>query len=256
MSIEDTVKAIRTSVVNADIQESVAKNAKRNIKGVEAEAEDSSQVEFQSETDSEVSFDTSDTSGKVVSIPDTAKTATEEYLVFKHLFDDDDKSLSVHFDSKLGKYRTADDFLFDTYEEAVQYENDMIYFIEAILYTEETTLHCAVCYINSSKSDSDDNDLDEYTEISSGDEDNLPELTEEVIRLGLLSKFYEYFNVSSYQEVKLLDSLRKKSRLDMEAYSNRLIRIYADEGYLRTHQFRSVHREKLKRSFKRFLGIK
>lgn len=255
MSIEDTVKAIKTSVVNSDIQASAAKNAKRNIKGAEAEpeAEDSSQVEFQSENDSEES---SDTSCKGVSIPDTAKTATEEYLVFKHLFDDDEKSLSVHFDSKLGKYRTADDFLFDTYEEAVQYENDTIYFIEAILYTEETTLHCAVCYINSSKSDSDDNDLDEYTEISSGDEDNLPELTEEVIRLGLLSKFYEYFNVSSYQEVKLLDSLRKKSRLDMEAYSNRLIRIYADEGYLRTHQFRSVHREKLKRSFKRFLGIK
>lgn len=254
MSIEDTVKAIKTSVVNADIQTSAAKNAKRNIKGAEAEpeAEDSSQVEFQSENASEES---SDTSGEGVSIPDTAKTATEEYLVFKHLFDDDDKSLSVHFDSKLGKYRTADDFLFDTYEEAVQYENDTIYFIEAILYT-ETTLHCAVCYINSSKSNSDDNDLDEYTEISSGDEDNLPELTEEVIRLGLLSKFYEYFNVSSYQEVKLLDSLRKKSRLDMEAYSNRLIRIYADEGYLRTHQFRSVHREKLKRSFKRFLGIK
>lgn len=255
MSIEDTVKAIKTSVVNSDIQESVAKNAKRNIKGAEAEiaTEDSSQVEFQSENASEES---SDTSGKGVSIPDTAKTATEEYLVFKHLFDDDDKSLSVHFDSKLGKYRTADDFLFDTYEEAVQYENDTIYFIEAILYTEETTLHCAVCYINSSKSDSDDNDLDEYTEISSGDEDNLPELTEETIRLGLLSKFYEYFNVSSYQEVKLLDSLRKKSRLDMEAYSNRLIRIYVDKGYLRTHQFRSVHLEKLKRSFKRFLGIK
>ena len=234
MSIEDTVKAIKTSVVNADIQTSAAKNAKRNIKGAEAETAtaDSSQVEFQSENDSE---EFTDTSGKGVSIPDTAKTATEEYLVFKHLFDD---------------------FVFDSFVEAVQYEYEMIYFIEAILYTEETTLHCAVCYINSSKSNSDDNDLDEYTEISSGDEDNLPELTEEVIRLGLLSKFYEYFNVSSYQEVKLLDSLRKKSRLDMEAYSNRLIRIYAAEGYLRTHQFSSFHGEKLKRSFKRFLGIK
>lgn len=136
MNIEDTVKAIKTSVVNSDIQASAAKNAKRNIKGAEAETatEDYSQVEFQSENASEES---SDTSGKGVSIQDTAKTATEEYLVFKHLFDDDDKSLSVHFDSKLGKYRTADDFLFDTYEEAVQYENDTVYFIEAILYTEE-----------------------------------------------------------------------------------------------------------------------
>ena len=100
MSIEDTVKAIKTSVVNSDIQSSAAKNTKRNIKGAEAETatEDSSQVEFQSENASEESFDTS---GKGVSIQDTAKTATEEYLVFKHLFDDDEKSLSVHFDSKL-----------------------------------------------------------------------------------------------------------------------------------------------------------
>ena len=254
MSIEDTVKAIKTSVTNVDIQESVAKNAKRNIKGAEPETEvdDSSQIEFQSENASEESVDTTN---KVVSIPDTAKTATEEYLVFKHLFDDDEESSPVHFDSKIGKYRTSDDFLFDTYEEAVQYENDTVYFIEAILHTEETTLHCAVCYIKSSKSNSDDNDLDEYTEVSSGDA-NLPELTEDVIRLGLLAKFYEYFNLSSYQEVKLLDSLRKKSRLDMDAYSNRLIRISVDERYLRTHQFKSVHQEKVKRSFKRFLGIK
>lgn len=75
MSIEDTVKAIKTSVVNSDIHESVAKNAKRNIKGADAETEDSSQVELQSENDSEES---TDTSGKGVSIPDTAKTATEE----------------------------------------------------------------------------------------------------------------------------------------------------------------------------------
>ncbi len=248
MSIEDTVKAIKTSVTNADIQESVAKNAKRNIRESDSNISD----EVQDKCDSE---DSADASNKGVSIPDTAKTATEEYLVFKHLFDDDEESSSVHFDSKLGKYRTFDDFLFDTYEEAVQYENDIVYFIEAILHTEETTLHCAICYINSSKSSSDDNDLDGYTEISSGDS-NLPELTEDIIRLGLLAKFYEYFNLSSYQEVKLLDSLRKKSRLDMEAYSNRLIRINIDEGYLRTHHFKSVHQEKLKRSFKKFLGIK
>lgn len=248
MSIEDTVKAIKTSVTNADIQESVAKNAKRNIR----ESDSNISNEVQDKSDSE---DSIDTSNKGVSIPDTAKTATEEYLVFKHLFDDNDESSSVHFDSKLGKYRTFDDFLFDTYEEAVQYENDIVYFIEAILHTEETTLHCAICYINSSKSSSDDNDLDGYTEISSEDA-NLPELTEDIIRLGLLAKFYEYFNLSSYQEVKLLDSLRKKSRLDMEAYSNRLICINVDEGYLRTHQFKSVHQEKLKRSFKKFLGIK
>lgn len=248
MSIEDTVKAIKTSVTNADIQESVAKNAKRNT----GESDSNSSVEIQDKSDSEVSSDTAD---KGVSVPDTAKTATEEYLVFKHLFDDNDESSSVQFDSKLVKYRTSDDFLFDTYEEAMQYENDIVYFIEAILHTEETTLHCAICYIKSSKSNSDDNDLDEYTEISSGDA-NLPELTEDVIRLGLLAKFYEYFNLSSYQEVKLLDSLRKKSRLDMEAYSNRLIRINVNEGYLRTHQFKSVHQEKVKRSFKKFLGIK
>ena len=248
MSIEDTVKAIKTSVTDADIQESVAKNAKKNIR----ESDSSISAEVQDKGDSE---DSPNASNKGVSIPDTAKTATEEYLVFKHLFDDNDESLSVHFDSKLGKYRTSDDFLFDTYEEAMQYENDTVYFIEAILHTEETTLHCAICYIKSSKSNSDDNNLDEYTEISSGDA-NLPELTEDVIRLGLLAKFYEYFNLSSYQEVKLLDSLRKKSRLDMDAYSNRLIRINVDEGYLRAHQFKSVHQEKLKRSFKKFLGIK
>lgn len=248
MSIEDTVKVIKTSVTNADIQESVAKNSKRNTN----KADSSISAEVQDKSDSEES---NDTANKVVSIPDTAKTATEEYLVFKHLFDDDEESSPVHFDSKLGKYRTSDDFLFDTYEEAMQYENDTVYFIEAILHTEETTLHCAVCYIKSSKSNSDDNDLDEYTEVSSGDT-NLPELTEDVIRLGLLAKFYEYFNLSSYQEVKLLDSLRKKSRLDMDAYSNRLIRIIVNEGYLRTHQFKSVHQEKLKRSFKKFLGIK
>lgn len=248
MSIEDTVKAIKTSVTNADIQESVAKNAKRNIRESDSNISD----EVQDKSDSE---DSAGAYCKGVSIPDTAKTATEEYLVFKHLFDDNDESSFVHFDSKLGKYRTSDDFLFDTYEEAVQYENDTVYFIEAILHTEETTLHCAICYINSSKRNSDANDLDEYTEISSGDA-NLPELTEDVIRLGLLAKFYEYFNLSSYQEVKLLDSLRKKSRLDMEAYSNRLICINVDEGYLRTHQFKSVHQEKLKRSFKKFLGIK
>lgn len=248
MSIEDTVKAIKTSVTNADIQESVAKNAKRNT----GESDSNSSVEIQDKSDSEVSSDTAD---KGVSVPDTAKTATEEYLVFKHLFDDSNESSYIHFDSKIGKYRTSDDFLFDTYEEAMQYENDTVYFIEAILHTEETTLHCAICYVKSSKSNSDDNDLDEYTEISSGDA-NLPELTEDVIRLGLLAKFYEYFNLSSYQEVKLLDSLRKKSRLDMEAYSNRLIRINVNEGYLRTHQFKSVHQEKVKRSFKKFLGIK
>lgn len=248
MSIEDTVKAIKTSVTNADIQESVAKNAKRNI----GESDSNSSVEVR---DKNVSEESVDTTNKGVSIQDTAKTATEEYLVFKHLFDDAEESSPVHFDSKIGKYRTSDDFLFDTYEEAMQYENDTVYFIEAILHTEETTLHCAVCYIKSSKSNSDDKDLDEYTEVSSGDAD-LPELTEDVIRLGLLAKFYEYFNLSSYQEVKLLDSLRKKSRLDMDAYSNRLIRINADEGYLRTHQFKSVHQEKLKRSFKKFLGIK
>lgn len=248
MSIEDTVKAIKTSVTNADIQESVAKNAKRNIR----ESDFNISAEVQDKSDSEDSADVAD---KVVSIPDTAKTATEEYLVFKHLFDDSNESSSVQFDFKLGKYRTSDDFLFDTYEEAMQYENDIVYFIEAILHTEETTLHCAICYIKSSKSNSDDNDLDEYTEISSGDA-NLPELTEDVIRLGLLAKFYEYFNLSSYQEVKLLDSLRKKSRLDMEAYSNRLIRVNVDEVYLRTHQFKSVHQEKVKRSFKKFLGIK
>ena len=39
MSIEDTVKAIKTSVVNSDIQASADKNAKRNIKGAEAEKE-------------------------------------------------------------------------------------------------------------------------------------------------------------------------------------------------------------------------
>lgn len=63
MSIEDTVKAIKTSVVNSDIQASAAKNSKRNIKGAETETAtvDSSQVEFQSESDSEES---SDTSGK------------------------------------------------------------------------------------------------------------------------------------------------------------------------------------------------
>lgn len=248
MSIEDTVKAIKTSVTNSDIQESVAKNAKRNIR--ESNSNISDEVQ-----DKSASEESADVSGKGVSISDTFKTATEEYLVFKHLFDDDEESSFVHFDSKLGKYRTSDDFLFDTYEEAVQYENDTVYFIEAILHTEETTLHCAICYIKSSKINSDDSDLDEYTEISSGDA-NLPELTEDVIRLGLLAKFYEYFNLSSYQEVKLLDSLRKKSRLDMEAYSNRLIRINVNEGYLRTHQFKSVHQEKLKRSFKKFLGIK
>lgn len=248
MSIEDTVKAIKTSVTNADIHESVAKNAKRNT----GESDSNSSVEIQDKSNSEES---TDTTNKGVSVPDTAKTATEEYLVFKHLFDDSNESSYIHFDSKIGKYRTSDDFLFDTYEEAMQYENDTVYFIEAILHTEETTLHCAICYVKSSKSNSDDNDLDEYTEISSGDA-NLPELTEDVIRLGLLAKFYEYFNLSSYQEVKLLDSLRKKSRLDMDAYSNRLIRINVNEGYLRTHQFKSVHQEKVKRSFKKFLGIK
>ena len=242
MSIEDTVKAIKTSVINADIQENaVKKNARKNA-GSEGQG------------DLEKSDDNTD---KGVSVPDKAKTATEEYLVFKHLFDDeDDEHSSIKFDSKIGKYRTADDFVFDTYEEAEQYVNDMVYFIEAILYIDETTLHCAVCYIKSSKSDSDDNDLDEYTEISSEAVDNLPELTEETIRLGLLAKFYEYFNLSNYQEVKLLDSLRKKSRLEMDTYSNRLICINVDEGYLRTHQFKSVRNEKFKKGLKKFLDVK